>query len=98
MAHDPVDAILATSRAADFSGSLFNDLKSAVFRVSPHVADTCHEINQRGLGPMMVSGAGSTLYRLFDEKEAARRTASAIEQLGLDVTTLVAAAPFGSDL
>ena len=96
--NDQVDAILASSRAAEFSPWLSNDLASAVFRVSPRVANTFDRINQKGFGPMIVSGAGSTLYRLFDEKEAARRTASAIEQLGLDLTTLVAAAPFGSDL
>lgn len=92
---DRVDAILASSSATEFSESLSNDLTSAVLRVSPRVADTFHQINQKGLGPMIVSGAGSTLYKLFDEKEAACRSASAIEQLDLDVTTLVTAAPFG---
>lgn len=92
------DAILAASTVGGFLGSLSNDLMSAVFRVSPRVANAFQEIHRQGLGPMMVSGAGSTMYRLFDEKEAACRCASAIEQLGLDVTTFVTAAPFGSDL
>ena len=96
--NDRMDAILEASRAVEFAEWLSNDLTSAVFRVSPRVADTFDRINRKGFGPMIVSGAGSTLYKLFDEKEAACRSASAIEQLGLDVTTLVAAAPFGSDL
>ena len=93
-----VEAILDSSRADDLSGLLGNDLAPAVFRVSKRVADTCHELDRRGFGPMTVSGAGSTLFRLFDDKEAACRTAGTIEDLGLDVSCLVAAAPFGSDL
>lgn len=92
------DAILASSRTREIAGSLSNDLMSAVCRVSPLVADAVARIDEKGFGPVLVSGAGSTLFRLFDEKEAACRCASDIEQLGIDVTTLVAAAPFGSEL
>ena len=77
---------------------LSNHLEPAVFRVSPVVARAYEEVNRAGLGPMRVSGAGSTLYRLFDEEKEASRAARQIEDLQIGMTTLVVAAPAGPGL
>ena len=88
-------AIIRGVTAGEISPMLSNDLEPAGFRVSPAVARAHEKLNCAGLGPMRVSGAGSTLYRLFDEKEAACRAASEIEALEIGVTTSVVAAPAG---
>ncbi len=89
------EAIVAAETADQLSALLSNHLEPAVFRVSPRVAQTFEALHCRGLGPMRVAGAGSTLYRLFDEPEAARRAAAGIEDLGLGVTTRIVEAPAG---
>ena len=52
-------------------------------------------LNQSGCGPMRVTGAGSTLYRLFDDRDAAGGVARQIEGLEIDLATAVVAAPVG---
>ena len=90
------ERIARAATAAEISAMLSNHLTPAVFRVSPPVARANDELNQAGLGPMHVTGTGSTLYRLFDEREAACGAASRIEELQLGVTTAVVAAPAGA--
>lgn len=88
-------AIVRARTAEEISGLLVNDLEPAVFRVSPAVARAAEALDRAHIGPVRVTGAGSTLYRLFDEKEGARQAAADIERLQLDVTTKVVAAPVG---
>jgi 4-diphosphocytidyl-2C-methyl-D-erythritol kinase len=45
---------------------------------------------------MRVSGAGSALYRLFDDRESACRVASEIEELEIGTGVAVVAAPVGA--
>ena len=95
---DRAKAVLASTDARQLTQWLSNDLEQAVFRVSPTVGGVFEALNQEGLGPMRVSGAGSTLFRLFDEQTAAIQTARAIEALGLGTECLVVAGPTRSDL
>lgn len=95
---DRAKSVLASTRAEQLTQWLCNDLEQAVFRVSPQVGVVFAALNQEGFGPMHVSGAGSTLFRLFDEQKAAYRTASAIEALGLGTECLVVAGPMRSEL
>ncbi|MGB2984918.1 MAG: hypothetical protein WBE26_03465, partial [Phycisphaerae bacterium] len=90
--------ILQATTAEEISVMLSNHLEPAVFRVSPAVARAYEEVHRAGLGPMRVSGAGSTLYRLFDEEEETSRAARQIEDLQIGMTTLVVAAPAGPGL
>lgn len=91
-------AIAQAATAEEMSPMLSNHLEPAVFRVCDAVGRAFRELNRAGLGPMRVCGAGSTLYRLFDEKEAACRTAGRIGDLGMGITTTVVAAPAAPSL
>ena len=73
----------------------FNDLEPAVFRVAPDVHRVARAIDDASLGPMRISGAGSTLYRLFDDQETAHRVAGRIDELRMGLTTAVVSAPVG---
>jgi 4-diphosphocytidyl-2-C-methyl-D-erythritol kinase len=87
------DAILRTAQAEELSPLLFNDLEPAVFRVCPKIgelSDTLHALNP---GPFRVCGAGSTFFRLFDDRDEARRTARIIEERIPQLRCLVAAGP-----
>ena len=88
-------AVRQASTAAELSTMLGNDLESAVFRVSPSVARVRDRIHKLGVGPMRVSGAGSTLFCLFDEELDARRTAGQLNDHG--IAPEVAAAPTDHD-
>lgn len=74
----------------------FNDLEPAVFEVAPRVHRAFDAVHALGLGTFRISGAGSTLYRLYDEEEAARHAAGIIEAEGIGEQTAVAAAPIGA--
>ena len=74
----------------------FNDLEPAVFDVAPCVHRAFDAVNALGLGTFRVSGAGSTLYRLYDEEDAARHAAGIIEAESIGENTVVAAAPIGA--
>lgn len=90
-------AIVRASTALEIAPLLSNHLEPAVFRVAPAVKRVFDELNSAGVGPMRVTGAGSTLYRLFDkdQKKAAHQAARNIEDIFRDVTTAVVAAPVG---
>ncbi|MHC4696133.1 MAG: 4-(cytidine 5'-diphospho)-2-C-methyl-D-erythritol kinase [Planctomycetota bacterium] len=91
------EAIREATSAEELSTMVGNHLQQAVFRVSPHVAEIHHRLDQSGFGPMTISGAGSTMYRLFDNKDEACHVAREIEAKGPDVVTTVVAAPVGQD-
>lgn len=88
-------AICEVGSAKEINALTSNHLESAVLRVSPTVARVYDELQRSGMGPFRVSGAGSALFKLFDEKEAADHAAIMIERLGLGVSMVVAAAPVG---
>lgn len=85
---DGISRLLAATSAEEVGRLLANDLEPAVFRVCPLVGRLCEQI--RGIldAPVRVSGAGSTLFALFDSPQQARRAADRVEWLGL--RTLVA--------
>lgn len=89
------DGVLQAASAEEISPLLSNHLEPAVFRVSPTVQNAYEELQRAGLGPMRVSGAGSTLYRLFDDKEGACHAARKIDDMPMGLRTLVVAAPAG---
>lgn len=96
--HDPtvVEAMLTARSADELMAAAFNDLEAAVLRIAPRVSDAFDKINQMGLGTFRISGAGSTLFLLHDDEEAARRAARAVSEANLGVSTAVVAAPTGT--
>ena len=88
-------AACQASTAEELNALLTNHLEPAVFRVSPTVARVYDQLQRSAPGPWRVSGAGSALFRLFDEKETAINLARVIEHLGIGVTTTVVGAPMG---
>ncbi|MGE0480673.1 MAG: 4-(cytidine 5'-diphospho)-2-C-methyl-D-erythritol kinase [Phycisphaerae bacterium] len=81
-------------RAAELMPRLFNDLETAAFASFPELARLHAEAERVAGGPVRMSGSGSTLYRLVDEREAAESLAArwraalrervVIAQLGTD--------------
>ena len=89
------DEATQATTADELSAMLSNDLEPAVFRVSQTVAGAYQTLGRLGCSKPRVSGAGSTLYQLFDERDAACRVAAKIEELGTGIRTIVVAAPAG---
>lgn len=92
---DSVERIVRARTAEQIMPCCFNDLEAAVFRVAPDVYRVANAIAGASLGPMRISGAGSTFYRLFDDQETAHRAASRIDELRMGLTTAVVPAPVG---
>lgn len=88
-------AVMNATSAGELSALVTNRLQPAVFRTNPEVARVHDRLNRAGYGPMTVSGAGSTMYRFFDDRDEACHLAIDIEAQGLDVMTAVVAAPVG---
>ena len=83
------------STAEELSDLLANHLEPAVFRSSPTVAKVHDKLSRLGHGPWRASGAGSALFRLYDDKESADEIAREIQDLEIGVTTTVVSAPTG---
>ena len=81
--------------ADELSALLRNHLEPAVFRVSSDVARAHQALNRLGFPSIRVSGAGSALYLLFDEQQAAMEAAERVKRQGDGLTTMVVAAPAG---
>jgi len=92
---EPESAVAVSERADELQQLAFNDLEPAVFRVAPKVFEVKEALDRRGWGPTRVSGAGSTLYRLFDEQASAFHAAAEIRRLGIADRVEVVAAPVG---
>jgi 4-diphosphocytidyl-2-C-methyl-D-erythritol kinase len=92
---DLEDCVADASSAAELMALSRNDLEPAVFRVSSETAGVFSELNRRGLGPIRVSGAGSVMYRLFDDIDDARAVAARVRERGMNVRTEVVAVPAG---
>ena len=88
-----LSALLNAESAAELNAILTNQLEPAVFRVAPVVASMFEELHLRGHGPFRVSGAGSVMYKLFDEETAAQEAADKVAKECTHVTTMVVAAP-----
>ena len=95
MPTDMADKSIDAATAETLMATLSNHLEPAVFRVSPKVAEAYRALHQAGLGPMRISGAGSTLYRLFNDRETACRVADEIDDLRIGIKAVVTAAPTG---
>ncbi len=66
--------LAAGAESADVLNDLLqNDLEPAVFRVAPDVERMKAYLEGAGVGGFRVSGAGSTLFRLYDTWESAHR-------------------------
>lgn len=89
------EAIILAATADEVSALRSNHLEPAVLRVSPTVTRIHDELNRAGLGPICITGTGSTLYRLFDQEQAAHRVQRLVSDLRIGVTTSVVAAPVG---
>lgn len=85
--------VLRAATADELNHLAFNDLEPAVFRVAPEVARLREGLERAGFGPFRVSGAGSTLFRLFDDPQAARIVAAELNQRGLGTHHVVVEAP-----
>ncbi len=78
-ATEALETALTAKSARELSGCLFNDLEGAVFRVSSAVKQCFDRLSAIGLaGRVRVTGAGSVLYVLEDDRDAARAVAQDI--------------------
>ncbi len=94
---EEAEAALLSAKTADAMNELlFNDLEPAVFCVSPEVAKLHRVLTEKGFGPLRVSGAGSALFRLFDDYASAERIARSIRELKSSLRVELAAAPVGA--
>jgi len=88
---EALETAMTAGTAEELSACLFNDLEPAVFRVSPEVEECCARLEGIGLGKRVrVAGAGSVLYLLEDDQEAARAVADDILDQGIGVATRIA--------
>ena len=55
---------------------LFNDLEAAAFDVTPALRQLVERVTGVGLGPIRMTGSGSTLFRLFENESSATHFAS----------------------
>lgn len=59
--------------AAELGGRLFNDLQGPAFAVEPRLAALHGRLSELGQSPVHMSGSGSTLFSIFDDRESAER-------------------------
>lgn len=85
--------VLRAATADELNRLAFNELEPAVFRVAPAVGRLHEGLERAGFGPFRVSGAGSTLFRLFDDCLAAQDVAAELNQRGLGTHHVVVEAP-----
>lgn len=90
-----IGELLDQTTAEGLMPMLSNQLETAAFRVCPALGELFDTLNALGVGPLRMSGSGSTLYRLFDDPSAARQVAQRIRDGVPRVRTHVAAAPVG---
>jgi len=88
---DVNSAVMNASTAETLSTMLYNDLESAVLRVAPDIGHVQQALDMMGMGNWRISGAGSTLFLLFDEQQTAVDAAQRVAQLTGKQTAVVAA-------
>lgn len=81
--------IARSNRAEHVRPRLFNDLEPAVFHVAPAVQEMFDRACELGAPQPRISGAGSTIYTLHDEREEALALADALRKHGLGTATVV---------
>lgn len=69
--------------AGGLAAFLHNDLREAAFAATPGLADVHERLERLGGGPVALTGSGSGLFQLFDEREAASGFAEAARALKL---------------
>jgi 4-diphosphocytidyl-2-C-methyl-D-erythritol kinase len=74
-------AALAATPAKELLGQLVNDLEAPAFDLNPRLADMRREWEDRLGRIVRMSGSGSTLFTLYDSKEAADAAAAEHAQL-----------------
>ncbi len=96
LATDMDRAAAQAASAQELTSLLSNHLEPAVFRVAPAVARAHAALERVGAGPMRVSGAGSTLFRLYDDQDEAHEAEGQVRHHGIDWRTSVVAVPTGT--
>jgi 4-diphosphocytidyl-2-C-methyl-D-erythritol kinase len=86
-------AVLGAKTANEIGPHLVNDLEPGVFRVCPKMKQLLEQVNDAGGRFARISGAGSTIYSLFDRERDAHVWADAIRGRGLGVAVHVVRAP-----
>ncbi len=86
-------SVLEAGSAEELAPLLRNHLEPAVFRVSPVVARAYEALKGLGFAMVRVSGAGSALYVLFDERQPAIEAGETIDKQGDGLKCMVVAAP-----
>lgn len=77
---------------------LYNDLEPAVFRVAPEVGRVKRYLAESGCGAFLVSGAGSTLFRLFDTWDAAHQVQQVLVETACRCNCVLIPAPVDAGL
>ncbi len=70
--------VAAARSARDLGPAMANELESAIARVAPRVEEMHRAVSALGSAPVRVSGAGSTLFALFDTFDEATALARAV--------------------
>ncbi len=87
---DAEDRILKSSSAHELASALCSDLEPAVYRVCPEMRTLFDRVSPVLDRPVRVSGAGSTLFTFYDDREEAAQAVTALNGMGLS-TALVGA-------
>lgn len=91
-----IEAILRAAQADAIGPHLVNDLEPAVFRVSPAVERLFRRVQDAGGRFARISGAGSTVYTLFDDEADARAWAENMKRRELGTGAAVVRVPQGN--
>jgi 4-diphosphocytidyl-2-C-methyl-D-erythritol kinase len=85
--------------ARDLLATLRNDLEAPAFAAAPALANLRSAAEALAARPVRMSGSGSTLFTLYDQREEADAAAAAIAQkLNIKVGVFELAAPIDDDL
>lgn len=85
-----IERMIEATSAQTLAGLAVNDLEPAVFRICPAVERLHDCVRATGLH-VRVSGAGSTLFALFDQQKAAAEAAAELRRSGLRCMSVGAA-------
>ncbi len=92
--HD-LHSLVASKSAKELASQLCNDLEAAVFKVAPRVQAMRNALIESGAASnaIRVTGAGSVLFELFDDRQAADKFASNAATCPLVQSTWVVPVP-----
>lgn len=86
---DGVDPIVGASSADELAALCFNELEPAVFRVAPKVKALHESVGAAGAAHARISGAGQTVFVLFDERAEARSFRDKLVSSGIGTEAVV---------